>query len=234
MSKKTIEERVISACSRIIQYQSFISIAEVFKVIGLLQPIHEDYWRKGKIPELETLIQGNPDKIADVIGCLQKWALENGFTPLRIISYARSSGPKRPLQYSLDGNPKVESIFQTYYFSPKLTEKELRKLQDELEKEPELVVFYTVSDSKCSKCKQELRKKSLLLMEGDSPLCLKCAGIADLVFLGRGDPKLTRRAHSYSSKYAVVVRFSKTRKRYERQGILVQPAALEKAESEVL
>jgi hypothetical protein len=32
----------------------------------------------------------------------------------------------------------------------------------------------------------------------------------------------------------VVVRFSRTRKRYERQGVLVQPEALEKAEEECL
>lgn len=67
----------------------------------------------------------------------------------------------------------------------------------------------------------------------DNPLCLNCAGIGDLVCLGRGNPKLTRRAHSYSTKSAVVVRFSNTRKRYERQGILVKPAALKKVESEL-
>ena len=77
MSNKTIQERVISACEQILEHQPYISITEVFKVIGLLQPIHEDNWRKGKIPDLETLIQGNPSKIAEAINCLQKWALEN-------------------------------------------------------------------------------------------------------------------------------------------------------------
>jgi hypothetical protein len=43
---------------------------------------------------------------------------------------------------------------------------------------------------------------------------------------------LTRRATKYSARTAVVVRFSRARKRYERQGILVEEAALEKAELE--
>jgi hypothetical protein len=37
---------------------------------------------------------------------------------------------------------------------------------------------------------------------------------------------LTRRVKVKSTRYAVVVRFSKTRRRYERQGLLVEPQAL--------
>lgn len=47
-----------------------------------------------------------------------------------------------------------------------------------------------------------------------------------------GDTALTRRATKYSERTAVVVRFIRARKRYERQGILVEILALEKAERE--
>jgi hypothetical protein len=53
-----------------------------------------------------------------------------------------------------------------------------------------------------------------------------------LVFLERGDAALTRRATRYSTLRAVVVRFSRARKRYERQGVLVEEQALAKAERE--
>jgi hypothetical protein len=52
------------------------------------------------------------------------------------------------------------------------------------------------------------------------------------VFVERGDAALTRRATRYSALQAVVVRFSRARKRYERQGVLVEEAALSKAEAE--
>ena len=74
----------------------------------------------------------------------------------------------------------------------------------------------------------------MLRMEGERPLCLACADLDHLVFLSRGDTALTRRASKYSTLRAVVVRFSRARKRYERQGVLVEEPALERAERECL
>jgi hypothetical protein len=63
-------------------------------------------------------------------------------------------------------------------------------------------------------------------MENSGPACLSCVGLNDLKFVPPGNALLTRRAKAKSSKNAVVVRFSKTRRRYERQGVLVEVAAL--------
>jgi hypothetical protein len=63
---------------------------------------------------------------------------------------------------------------------------------------------------------------------------MTCADLDHLVFLPRGDAALTRRAKKSSSLSAVVVRFSRARGRYERQGILVEDQALERAEVECL
>ena len=95
-------------------------------------------------------------------------------------------------------------------------------------------VFWLLTDSACSECGQELGKGRFLRMERDRPLCLGCADLAHLVFLPRGDTALTRRATRYSRLTAVVVRFSRTRKRYERQGVLVEEEALARAEQECL
>jgi hypothetical protein len=62
---------------------------------------------------------------------------------------------------------------------------------------------------------------------------MDCAGLADLEFLPSGDAALTRTATKYSGETVVVVRFSRARKRYERRGILVEKAALERAEHEL-
>jgi len=99
-------------------------------------------------------------------------------------------------------------------------------------KEP--VVFDILRDSKCSECGKELWKGDFLFMEGERPLCLSCADFDHLVFLPRGDAALTRRAKKYSTLSAVVVRFSRSRGRYEREGILVEEVALERAEQECL
>jgi hypothetical protein len=44
---------------------------------------------------------------------------------------------------------------------------------------------------------------------------------------------LTRRVKAKSARHAVVVRFSKSRRRYERQGLLVEPQALTEAQREL-
>lgn len=101
-------------------------------------------------------------------------------------------------------------------------------------KNEDIVVFEILRDSECAECGEELGKGRWLRLEEDRPLCMACADLDHLVFLPRGDAALTRRAGKHSTLRAVLVRFSRARKRYERQGTLVEEAALERAERECL
>jgi hypothetical protein len=96
----------------------------------------------------------------------------------------------------------------------------------------DLVVFDILRESKCTDCGKELLGGDFLFMEGERPLCLTCSDMDHLVYLPRGDTALTRRARKHSALSAVVVRFSRARKRYERQGVLIEESALEQAEVE--
>jgi len=98
----------------------------------------------------------------------------------------------------------------------------------------DIIIFSILRDSKCSECGVELWKGSFLKMEKDRPLCLECADLDHLVFLPSGDTALTRRSRKYSMLLGVVVRFSRSRRRYERQGLLVESEALERAQQECL
>ncbi len=96
----------------------------------------------------------------------------------------------------------------------------------------DLVVFDIVRESKCAECGRELEKRDFLFMERERPLCLSCADLDHLVYLPRGDTALTRRARKHSTLSAVVLRFSRSRRRYERQGTLVEEDAVEQAAEE--
>jgi hypothetical protein len=99
----------------------------------------------------------------------------------------------------------------------------------------EIKVFISNRDSHCSECDQDLGRKAWITLEREKgALCLACADLDELVFLSAGDAALTRRSKKYSTLSAVVLKFSKSRGRYERQGILVEEAALERAEAECL
>ncbi len=99
----------------------------------------------------------------------------------------------------------------------------------------DLKVFIALNKTVCGECGEELPSRSwITLVEGKGAFCLSCADLDHLIFLPAGDAALTRRSTRYSTLSAVVLMWSRARKRYERQGILVEEAALERAEQECL
>lgn len=101
-------------------------------------------------------------------------------------------------------------------------------------KAPGIVVFITRHDGACSECNAEFFRGSFICVENGQPLCLDCADLGHLEFLPRGNVAITRRATKHSPLRAVVVEWSRSRKRYERQGILVTGDAIRAAEAESL
>ncbi|EDX24075.1 hypothetical protein SSAG_03952 [Streptomyces sp. Mg1] len=91
-----------------------------------------------------------------------------------------------------------------------------------------LVVFESVKHIHCAECRRGPIRH--VVREAGVPRCLDCADLGHLVYLPRGDAALTRRAREASSLSAVVVRLHKRRRRYERRGLLVEDAALARAE----
>ncbi len=98
-----------------------------------------------------------------------------------------------------------------------------------------LLTFMTRKETVCGECGQELLPGRIIRLEGPKgALCLSCADMGHLEFLAPGNAALTRRASKYSRLHAVVLRWAPARKRYERQGILAEPDAIDRAEKECL
>jgi hypothetical protein len=99
----------------------------------------------------------------------------------------------------------------------------------------DLKVFISMRESVCGECGENLGTRAwITLVRDKGASCLTCAEMDHLVHLPPGDAALTRRARKYSTLSAVVLKWSRTRKRYERQGLLVEEEALVKAEEECL
>ena len=212
--------------------QQHVSAIDVLCGMGLLAPINVDSWRSGRIDVLEQLIQGSPSKISSSLLLFRDWARQKGLSPSEAAYVRTTRVGTTPLQFTRAGDPETEKTYRTHYLSATLSEPKRQHLEDKLNQAPRPVVFEILRDSQCAECGTALDRGSFLLMEADQPLCLACAALADLEYLPAGDMALTRRATKHSARMAVVVRFSRARGRYERQGILVEPAALEKAEQE--
>lgn len=90
----------------------------------------------------------------------------------------------------------------------------------------EIKIFISTRESVCDECGERLGHHAWITLAEDKAFCLSCADLDHLIFLPSGDAALTRRSAKYSTLSAVVLKWSRARKYYERQGLLVEEAAL--------
>lgn len=88
--------------------------------------------------------------------------------------------------------------------------------------------------SRCHGCDAKLNVDEIVKLnqkENDEKeaFCLKCADLSSMELLRSGNATITRLAKKYSTKHYVVLKWSEIWKTYERQGLLVESAALKKA-----
>ena len=222
-NRKTLADRVVEAAEGTLAVQNYVSPIDVLLGIGWLDPGAVKRWRQGQIDCLEGSLQTSLPRISEAMELFRSWTGRRGLLPSETHYVART--PQRPtLRFSRSGDPTIERLYRTHWFSPELSERKRGRLVEKASRVPELVVIQPLhADWTCHRCRGS---GNLLMMENPGPACLRCAGLDDLVFLPAGDASRTRRVKARSARHAVVVRFSKSRSRYERQGLLVEPQAL--------
>src|SRR5690242_9550967 len=104
-----------------------------------------------------------------------------------------------------------------------------------MDEKQDLKVFISARESSCDECSEKLGRGAWISLAGKhGALCLTCADLDHLIFLVSGNAALTRRARNYSALSAIVLKWSRARNRYERQGVLVEESALVRAEAQCL
>jgi hypothetical protein len=224
MANSRLEERVIRVAEATLAEQSYVSAIDVLLRLGWLVPPHLDLWRQGRVECLERMVQASLGKQSTVMRTLHTWATRRRLTPSETAYVARTRDRRR-LRFSVSGKPDIELAYRTHWVSPDLSARKAERLRAATNQPPDLVVVAPLNEWTCAGC--STTGNDLLLMQDDEPHCLRCAELDHLVFRPAGDPKRTRQAHRASRLTAVVVRFSRTRRRYERQGLLLEPDALE-------
>src|SRR6266496_2565268 len=225
-----LERRVAAAAETPLTRSKSVSPVDVLAAIGWLPASLVDQWRRGRVECLERVAPVHPDKLASALEHLRRWAADKGLEPSEV-AYVAATRDRRALRFTADGDQVSERAWRTHWIAADLSEAARERVAQRGSRAPDLVVVEPLSEWTCTGCGGS---GSLLFMEDDGPLCLGCADLDHLVFLPAGDAALSRRAKQASRLSAVVVRFSRSRKRYERQGILVEEAALEQAEAQCL
>lgn len=221
---------MVAAAEKALARQGFVSPVDVCLGLGWLQDCNVDDWRHGRADDLEDFLPVHDNRLIDIHVHLYNWATGHGLqrTEAEYISATRS---RRQLRFLRDGHPPEESAWRMRWISPDLEDRKRERITKAQDAPPDLLVIQPIKDWSCAECQGT---GDLLIMDEPGPLCLSCADLDHLVFLPAGDAALTRRAKKASGLSAVVVRWSRTRKRYERQGLLVEEPALEQAEQQCL
>lgn len=227
---RDLERRVARAAEAALAEQQAVGAVDVLVGLGWLAPSHVALWRQGRLETLERALQVNPAKLAAAMRAFEEWARHHGLVASEATSVARTAD-RRTLRFSDSGDQKLERAYRTHWISPELPASTRERLAERGKRPPELIVIAPLNDWTCTACGSS---GDLLIMDPPGPLCLGCADLDHLAFLAAGDAALTRRAKRASRLSAVVVRFSRGRRRYERQGILVEEEALQQAERECL
>ena len=223
-TSRSVEDRVTRAAEDTLTEQHYVTAIDVLLRLGWLAPPHVDLWRQGRLECLEEMVQAGPEKQLTAMHTLQTWATLHGLTPSET-EYTARTRDRRRLRFSFSGHPDIERAYRTHWVSPDLSRRTAERLQAAANKPPDLVVVSPLHEWTCAGC--ATTGDGLLLMQDDEPHCMRCVQLDHLVFLPAGDAVRTRRVRQASTLTAVVVRFSRSRKRYERQGLLVEPDALE-------
>jgi len=229
-NRAKLADRVVKAAETALAAQHYVSPLDVLVGIGWLDPGTMKRWRLGQVDCLEGVIQTSLPRISEAMKLFRSWAAEKGLFASETDYVARTPQRER-LRFSRSGDATIERLYRTHWVSPELSEKKRERLAEKASRAPELVVIQPLNDAwTCHRCGGT---GNLLVMENAGPACLRCVGLGDLEFLSAGDALLTRRAKAKSARHAVVMRFSRSRRRYERQGLLVEPQALAQAQREV-
>lgn len=228
-NRQSLTDRVIEAAQSALARQKRVCPLDVFLAIGWVDPNLLRRWQEGRIDCLEETIQTNPVRVAEALAILSGWASEQGLI-VGTTTYVAKTPRRQSLRFSRNGDPALEHLFCTQWTSAALSQRQRERMSEKASKPPELVVIDARKEWTCHRCGGT---GAYLMMEDGGPACLRCVKLDDLEYVPAGNALLTRRVKARSACYAVVVRFSKTRGRYERQGLLVEPRSLQEVEREL-
>lgn len=103
--------RIVAAVSSILARKRVVSPVEIFVEMNLLHQADLDRWKRGQIPCLERVIRCNLSRAGRILRLLRFHAHDLKLKPSQTIVHHH----KRPLRFSLSGEPKIEEAYSRHF-----------------------------------------------------------------------------------------------------------------------
>src|SRR5574341_558337 len=101
--------------STLFPYTTLFRSAPVDVLVGmeLLRPEDLEGWRRGRVVYLERVLHSNLTRLSRLLRILRFHAHDLNLVPSVTVYMRWGKGPKRRLQFTKTGNPKLEETYAT-------------------------------------------------------------------------------------------------------------------------
>jgi hypothetical protein len=121
MNLPELETKALAAADRCLMSNGYIALDDVFLELGALDTKLREDWRFGRVPCLEHVIRVNLSKINAVCRAIHASARQGNLKASWTAYFGWGKGPRRPLQFTKSGDPKLERVWATHYLHTKPT-----------------------------------------------------------------------------------------------------------------
>jgi len=122
--------RVVRAAGKILARADVVAPIEILIEMGNLSQKNYEAWRKGKVPFLERVFEGNLSKANRILRIIGFHAHDLNMVPKITHYHQWGKGKKRALQFSKSGDKKLEEAYSRHF----LWNQSLEKKQEIIER----------------------------------------------------------------------------------------------------
>lgn len=107
--------RVVRAVGKILARTDVVAPTEILIEMGNLSQKNYEAWRKGKVPFLERVFEGNLSKANRILRIIGFHAHDLNMVPRNTHYHQWGKGKKRALRFSKSGDKKIEEAYSRHY-----------------------------------------------------------------------------------------------------------------------
>jgi hypothetical protein len=127
--------RVVTVIAKILSKSDVVAPVEVLIELGNLTKKNHDSWRKGQVPYLERVIEGNLSKINRIIRIIGFHAHDLNMVPSYTVYHQWGKAKSCVLQFSKSGIKRLEEVYSRHYIWNQSPEKK-KAIINGMEPEP--------------------------------------------------------------------------------------------------
>lgn len=107
--------RVVKAVAKVLSRSDVVAPVEVLMEMGNLSKKNHDAWRKGQVPYLERVFEGNLSKANRILRIIGFHAHDLNMRPRQTVYHQWGKGRNRVLRFSKSGHKKIEEAYSRHF-----------------------------------------------------------------------------------------------------------------------